>query len=132
MAQRTISRIECRDEFYDIRTGVPFLTYMEPDDYGPEHKLLSTGGDDAKLEELVELADRDAENRNAHDFCGAHRVLGAVLYRELGRWLATLLMLRIARLGGLQGMTGVCCEMDAYSELGVGEAGRDWGGSYGE
>src|SRR5512134_207156 len=109
-------------EFYDTTTGepVPFLTYESPRMF-PDGALLSTGVADATLEELVELCDHDAENRNAHDFCGVHRLLGAVLFRRYGRESATATMAEIALLGGLQGMAGVCSEGDAYEELNVGQ-----------
>lgn len=125
-----IYRVEDKDECYDARTGdpVPFLTY-EGTVYG-DAKIIDIGAVDATLEELVELCDQDAENRNAHEFCGAHRLLGAVLFRQYGRLSATATMRNIALLGGLQGMTGVCSKGDAYQELNVGQAGRDWHGTY--
>ncbi len=106
----------------------PYLSY-DGEVYGAD-KIISTGGTDATLEELVDLCDKDAENRNAHDFCCIHRLLGAVLYRRYGRESATAAMLDIAMLGGLQGMGGICSDGDAFAELGVGEAGHDWSGNY--
>lgn len=76
--------------------------------------------------------ERDAEQTNAHEFCGMHRLLGAVLYQQHGRQGATQTMLRIAKLGGLHGMGGIGSDTDAYELLGVGKAGNDWYGSYGE
>jgi hypothetical protein len=124
-----IYRLEDADECHNVKTGeaIPYLTYLKP---GARAKLISTGGRDATLEELVELCDHNAEAVNAHDYCGTHRLLGAVLYRSLGRVEATVIMLKIATFGGLHGMNGVCTSGDAYKELGVGESGCDWDGKY--
>jgi hypothetical protein len=123
-----IYRLLDADNFCDAKTGeaIPYLSY-DGKVYG-DAKVLSRGGLDATLEELVQLCDHDAEDRNAHDFCGAHRLLGALLFRRYGRESAT--MREIAMFGGLQGMGGVCTEGDAYKELGVGRAGHDWNGKY--
>lgn len=131
--RRQIYRISDASECHNVDTGeaIPFLSYDGGDPYFPFHTILSTGADDATLEELVRLCDQDAENRNAHDFCGTHRLLGAVLYRQYGREAATATMREIAFLGGLHGMSGVCSGPDAYRELNVGEAGSDWDGTYG-
>jgi hypothetical protein len=117
---------------YNEATGeaVPYLSY-DGTVYG-KAKIVSKGGRDATLEELVQLCDHDAEDRNAHEFCGAHRLLAAVLYSRYRRESATATMLEIALLGGLQGMTGICSKGDAYEELGVGEFGHDWSGTYGQ
>jgi hypothetical protein len=127
-----IFRMLDKDAFYDIKTGeaVPYLTY-DGSVYG-DAKVLSAGAEDATLEELVGLCDQNAESCNAHAFCGAHRLIGAVLYRRFGRKSATEAMRDVALLGGLQGMAGVCVDGDAYEELGVGEEGHDWNGTYGE
>jgi hypothetical protein len=130
--EHQIYRKVSSDERVDTKTGepVPYLSY-DRDVYG-DGKVLSKGGKDATLEELVSLCDQDAENCNAHDFCGIHRLLGAVFYRRFGRESSTSTMLDIALLGGLQGMGGICSKEDAYKELRVGEAGYDWDGVYGE
>lgn len=104
--------------------GESFLTY--------DGEVSGIDATDATLEELVGLCDHDAENRNAHDFCGVHRLLGAILIRNFGRQSATIAMRDIAQRGGLQGMAGICCESDSYGDLGVGEQGRDWNGTYEE
>lgn len=108
---------------------VSFLIYDKP---LKGDEVISTGAADATLEELVGLCDHDAESVNAHDFCGSHRVLGGLLYRQTGRETATKLMREIALRGGLHGMNGVCTDNDAYEEFGVGENGKDWFGTYGE
>jgi hypothetical protein len=128
---KQIYRLKNADECYNAATGeaVPYLTYYEP---MGDDELIGTGATDATLEELVGLCDQDAESVNAHDFCGAHRVLGGLLYRETGREAATKLMREIALRGGLHGMNGACTDDDAYDEFGVGDNGRDWNGTYGE
>ena len=109
--------------------SAPYYVFASP--YDDESEIVGRGTDSATLEELVDLCDRDAENRNAHDFCGVHRLLGALLYNQTGRPAATALMAWIAQRGGLQGMAGICSDGDAYGELNVGEAGRDWSGAFG-
>jgi len=114
-------------------TAIPYLTYEKPNKKAGDI-ILSRGGTDATLEELVALCDHDAENQNAHDFCGSHRLLGAVLYRLVGRQLATAVMLDIAQRGGQHGMGGVGngpIHGHSYKDLGVGKSGYDWDGSYG-
>ncbi len=105
-------------EYFD--SGAPYAEITERD-----------AGASATAEDLANLCDRDAENCNAHDFVGVHRLLGALLYRRHGRVEATATLLRIVELGGLHGMTGLCDREDAYAELGVGECGSDWFGSFG-
>ncbi len=130
--QHTIYRVENAENFSG-RDGepVPYLTYEKPNKQAGD-RLLSKGGSDATLEELVGLCDHSAENCNAHDFCGVHRLMGAVLYRKCGRLIATAIMLDIAQRGGLHGMGGICVSGDSYKDLGVGKCGYDWDGSYGE
>jgi hypothetical protein len=126
-----IGLIEDASECHDVKTGkaVPFYTF-NPGDYGG--KLLRNDAEEATLEELVELCDQDAESVNAHDFCGAHRLLAAVLYRNLGRATATDVMRDIAYRRGLHGMNGLCGLRDSYADLKVGQSGRDWSGSFGK
>ncbi len=127
--RREIYRVENANNFLSkYGEAIPYLTYEEP---GSDDKLIGRGGADATLEELVGLCDHDAENCNAHDFCGSHRLLGAILYRHLGRSQATNIMLDIARHGGQHGMGGICSKGSAYIELGVGKNGFDWDGNYG-
>lgn len=125
-----IALIEDSDECYDTKTGkaVPFYTY-NPEDY-PRKSIRQRGAVDATLEQLVSLCDQDAENVNAHDYCGAHRLLGSLLIHKLGRKSATEIMLDIANRRGLHGMNGLCGLRDSYEDLDVGESGRDWDGKY--
>lgn len=123
-----IYRVQNSDCF-DESTGecIPVLTYEKP---FKKADVVSTGGDDGTLEELVQLCDQHAESLNAHEFCGTHRLLGAVLFNQVGRKKATKILLDIARRGGLHRMSGVCCSTDSFRELKVGEYGRDWNGQY--
>jgi len=125
-----------KNECYHAETGeaIPFLRYAydRPTREKADKTVIDRNPKDATLEELVRLCDQMAENRNAHDFVGVHRLLGAVLFRQYGRMAATRTMMEIASLGGLDRMNGVACDEDAYAELGVGESGRDWDGSYGK
>ncbi len=125
--RRQIWRVS--DGNYTDRDGawLPYLTYDEP---ATKEEIVSFGANDATLEELVHLCDQDAESCNAHDFCGSHRLLGAVLHRHLGRTMATRIMLDIAMYGGQHGMGGVCTNGDAYADLDVGDINRDWDGEY--
>ncbi len=131
--RRQIYRVENAENFSNVKTGaaVAYLTYQKPDKKAGD-RMLSKGGEDATLEELVGLCDHDAENCNAHDFCGSHRLLGAVLYRKCGRLIATAIMLEIARRGGQHRMGGIGVSGDSYKDLGVGKCGYDWDGSYGD
>jgi hypothetical protein len=116
-----IYRLLDAGNFCDVKTGkaIPYLSY-DGKVYG-DAKVLSRGGADATLEELVQLCDQDAEGHNAHFFCGAHRLLGGLLIQRYGRESATATMREIA-LCGIKG--------DAYKELKVGRAGHDWNGRY--
>lgn len=42
------------------------------------------------------------------------------------------MMQKISMLGGLHRMSGVCSKHSSFEELGVGEEGHDWDGTYGE
>ena len=117
------------NECHDVKTGkpVPFYTY-NGEDFG-ESKIIGSG-DDVSAEQLAGLCDHDAENCNAHDFVGTHRLLGSLLCRMLGRLEATKIMLEIAERRGLHGMSGLCGLADSYADLAVGEAGHDWDGTF--
>ena len=78
------------------------------------------------LEELADSCDHLAENKNAHEFAGSHRVLAALLYRELGRKKATELMQIIGEYDGLNGMSGVCQRSTAYEDFNLTEYDLEW------
>lgn len=113
---------------------IAYFGYEEKRFPFPKAEILEPDASSATLEELVELCDQHAESCNSHSFCGAHRILGAVLYRQNGRESATKTMLFIAERGGLHRMSGdqVLDSETAYEELGVGKNGHDWDGSYSE
>jgi len=106
----------------------PYWTTL--DRWTQNETIIDRDESNASLEDLVVLCDRAAEGANAHDLCGIHRLLGAVLNQQQGRVGATLTMLVITKLGGLHAMGGICSENDAYELLAVGESGRDWSGRY--
>lgn len=117
------------------------LVFVKPDaDYPPVWKFEDSYNradivpHDAPptLEEIVRVCDQDAENCNAHDFVGAHRLLVAVLFRSVGRAKATEIFLEIAGMGGLHSMNGLCGRKDAFLALKVGVSGHDWDGVYKE
>ena len=132
--KREIWRISDVNECHDVNgLAIPVLIYRNPR-WPVAGEVLRRDAGDATLEELVHLCDRDAENRNAHEFCGVHRLLAGWLYQRYGRTDATSAMRQIAEFGGVHGMAGICQhkgETDAYAELGVGKAGYDWDGSFG-
>jgi hypothetical protein len=99
----------------------PWLNYRDPG-----WKIDGPPAHDATLEQLADLCDNQAEQINAHDYVGTHRLLAAVLYRHVGRETATAILRDIAELGGLHAMNGVCGEPDAYGELGVPEPWKEW------
>ncbi len=128
MAKYKIRRITNVDECYDAKTGVavPFLTFQTRN---AGDKPAGTIGD-ATLEEIVYFLDRDAEDCNAHDFIGVHRLLCAVLVNRIGKAHAKTIIVDIAQHGGLHSMNGVCGRRDSYKELGVGPARRYWVGKF--
>jgi hypothetical protein len=68
-------------------------------------EIVAHGG--LTLEELTDYCDMEAESRNNHRFVTTHRLLACLLCRDLGRQLATSIMLSIAERGGLDGMSGM-------------------------
>lgn len=124
--RKEIYRVKNNDFIGKDGTPIPHITYDKP----PKAELVGKGGNDATLEELVELCDHDAEDCNAHDFCGSHRLLAGLLHRHLGRGKATEILLDVARYGGQHGMGGVCRSGDAYADLKVGKCGYDWDGEF--
>lgn len=60
------------------------------------------------LEQLADFCDVNSERANAKGFVGLHRILAAMLFKRMGRDVATPLMEEIARYGGLDVMGGSC------------------------
>lgn len=80
-----------------------------------------------RLERDADYCDTQAESRNDHDYVGAHRILAALLYKEVGREAATRIMAKIRRRGGLDGMVlNYDGKFDAYKKLGITEPWQDW------
>jgi hypothetical protein len=88
--------------------------------------VVASGG--FTLEQLAGHCDGQAENRNAHNYVNAHKVLAGLLHRTLGRDPATNVMLGIAQRGGLDGMNGMGGEPDSFEEFGLTGDGNfyDW------
>lgn len=59
------------------------------DDYLDRDMILPTGRPTAS--EYAELCDQDAENRNAHDFCGTHKAMLELLVRNKFRDLRLMM-----------------------------------------
>lgn len=78
------------------------------------------------LEELAELCDQGAEARNDHEYIGAHRLLAALLFRKLGREIATEIMFEIAEYGGLDYMVGMDGQKPAYEDFGIKKPWYEW------
>lgn len=81
--------------------GCTYLTYDTTYTKPIERRVKPT------LAEAVELCDHDAENRNAHDFCGVHKKLAKLIERVAGIDVADTVMREIADYGGLQGMNDI-------------------------
>lgn len=70
------------------------------------------------IETLSDFLDGKAESRNNHAFVGKHRILSAILIRQLGRESATRIMFEIAEYGGLDGAS--------FSDFDIPECWNDW------
>jgi hypothetical protein len=87
----------------------------DPDDPAQGAHLYDTDEYDTRapvqpeptLEQYANYADECSEQRNAHNFVGAHRVLAALLHAEAGRAGATRVLRTIAEYGGLDQMSPV-------------------------
>lgn len=83
------------------------------------------------LEVLAQMCDLHAEDRNNHAFVGTHRILATMIFKKIGREIATEIMKAIAEYGGLDAMTGhYAHELDGkatiYEELGIKRPWYDW------
>lgn len=100
--KRKIFLVEDVNSYHDkAGKAVPFYTY-NPNDYGGI--ILDKNAASANIEELVELCDHDAENKNRHVFCGVHEKLAFLLQKSVGFDSANNIMRDIAYQGGLHGM----------------------------
>lgn len=104
--KKDIWLIEDANDCLDPKTkkAVPFYSYDV--DREPE-TVKAKNASKATMDQLTDLCDRDAENRNKHAFVGSHRALGELLTTRLGAMAATNLMRDIAYAGGLHEMTEV-------------------------
>ena len=115
MPQHTIYRVSDaneREAYLSYDNGYPFVQAVD----------VST----VTLEELADFCDREAESRNNFDYIGTHRILAAFLHRCLGRDTSTMLMLEIARYGGLDAMSGVGRTRSAFAEFGIQDCWYKW------
>jgi hypothetical protein len=103
--------------------GFKFLAYHEPGEPITDFKV--DPDDNFTLEELADLCDEQAEQRNAHEFVGSHRLMAALLHRKTGRDKATDIMRQIAEMGGLNGMNGIGGR-GAFKEFGIAEPWKKW------
>lgn len=105
MRRKKIYCVLSPDGCTSIKTGkpVPFFTFSGT---GYKKEEIVTG--QPTTADLVNLCDQDAENRNAHDFCGVHKALRKVLLKKFGHEQTHQIMSEIASFGGLQGIGNIC------------------------
>lgn len=82
-------------------------------------------GDSIPLKALADFCDQYAESRNNHEFCGTHRLLAIILFKQVGKDKATSIMKEIAEYGGLDGMSGIQ-HASAFGDLGIKSCWSDW------
>lgn len=97
-------------------------------DYAPGDWSVVNESPPATLENLAELCDLHAESRNNYDFIGVHRILAAILFAQIGREQATIIMREIAELGGLDGASGKYWHPggSAFDEFGIKPPWDEW------
>jgi hypothetical protein len=81
------------------------------------------------VEMMADMLDQDAENGNAHDYCGAHKSLACLLAKHAPRRKIARVFRDLVALGGLHGMQGIAGSGDTdISEeyLGVKLDGGEW------
>jgi len=118
MAKQKITRNGCTED----GTLYSWLTYA-PGDYEVIEENPSP-----TLEELANFCDQNAESRNNHDFVGSHRLLAAMLIKQLGREIATDIMFEIAEYGGLDGASGLYWQggSSAFDDFGIEDCWVEW------
>lgn len=96
----------CHEDYATDGKGRPVPCLIYADEHTPKGQPAR---DTATIDDLAELCDQDAEDRNAHDFCGVHQALAKLMLKSgFGEEATRLLMRDIAELGGLQGMNNIC------------------------
>ena len=75
---------------------------LSPDRYADSYSEVDL--DEVTARELAELLDRDYENKNFHDFVGAHVGLSKLIGKVIGGDVVKTVIVQIAQLGGLAGL----------------------------
>ena len=103
--------------------------YLSDDKVGA-HSWREATMKDLTIEALASYLDQDAENINAHDYCGAHRRLAALLHQMIGHTRTWKVLWKLVEYRGLHGMVGVCGRGDpdaVADELGLPRNdGEEW------
>lgn len=99
--------------------------------YRLEYRKYSVGektvpAKNVRLEILCDMMDQHAESTNCHTYVGMHRLLGTLLFKNLGRKKATDIMRQVAEMGALHGMNGLDGATAAFKKLGISDFGGDW------
>ena len=118
MSKRKIIRLGTKDDNY--------LGYREEETYYLFDLILDKDPI-LTLEELADFCDQEAESRNNHNFVCSHKILSALLFKQLGREKATKIMQEIAEYSGLDGMMGL--EQDiksAFDDFGLKDDWNEW------
>ena len=112
----------------DEGTIYAMFDYESPNDHIATDDVTITRNPRITLEEIADFSDARAEARNNHDFIFTHRILSAILFKSLGREVATKIMLEIAEYGGLDGIqkNEWGCSHSALDELGVVQGWVYW------
>ena len=96
-------------------------------DYEPSDGKAADENPMPTIEEIADFLDGNAEGRNNHDFVGTHRLLSAMLFRRLGREVATEIMFEIAEYGGLDGASGLWHNgTAAFEDFGIADCWNEW------
>jgi hypothetical protein len=77
------------------------------------------------LRELTFCLDAECENRNNHDFAGAHVALAAMLVKDVGKTVARRVLWQIMEHGGLDAMSGRSWHVKSISEE-LGQPTNSW------
>jgi len=91
--------------FREEEGGPEFLDYSSPKWH--MHGERPALPKEVSLNMLAEMCDQDAENKNRHDFCGAHKALAKFLRETLPIKTVEKVMYELAERGGLHGMNGL-------------------------
>ncbi len=95
----------CDENYATDLKGNPVPCLVYADKYTPKGRPARG---DASIDEIAELCDQDAENKNRHDFCGVHAKLAQLMLKTgFNEEAVRLLMRDIAERGGLHGLNGL-------------------------